>query len=193
MSPSASIAASRATKACGPLGRSSLAAWRNARTLLNSASLRAGIAPVTKPWVNPSGRSLSTLWAAQSFKVSFNASRVHCPQQPSSQVRAKQRWSLMVCGLNSRQSVLAGTEVVKPDGRFNTDVVLLSSGATSTFFDRTLSFGAGALRLLGFFLHDRCRPQTHRGTLEQTRLLSRNTREQLGDAHLAFQSHAYPI
>ena len=57
----------------------------------------------------------------------------------------------MVCGVNSRQSVLTETEVVKPDGRFNTDVVLLPFGATGTFFDRTLGFGAEALRLLGFF------------------------------------------
>ena len=47
--------------------------------------------------------------------------------------------------------MLAGTEVVKPDGRLSTELVLVPSGAAGTFFDRTLGFGAEALRLLGFF------------------------------------------
>ena len=47
--------------------------------------------------------------------------------------------------------MLAGTEIVKPDGRLSTDLVLVSSGAEGTFFDRTPGFGAEALRLLGFF------------------------------------------
>ena len=47
--------------------------------------------------------------------------------------------------------MLAGTEVVKPVGRLNADLVLVPSGATATFFDRTLGFGTEALRLLGFF------------------------------------------
>ena len=40
--------------------------------------------------------------------------------------------------------------MVKPDGRLNTDLVLVSSGTDGTFFDRTLGFGAETLWLLGF-------------------------------------------
>ena len=47
--------------------------------------------------------------------------------------------------------MLVGTEVVKPDGRLNTDLVLVPSGAARTFFDRTRGFLAEALRLLGLF------------------------------------------
>ena len=41
--------------------------------------------------------------------------------------------------------------MVKPEGRLSTDLVIVPSGAAGTFFDRTIGFGAEALRLLGFF------------------------------------------
>ena len=66
----------------------------------------------------------------------------------------------MVCGVNSHQSDLVGTELAARDGRFKTDLVLVSFAAAAALSGRTFGFAAEALQLLGFFFTVRTNRET---------------------------------